>query len=299
MIVDPRPSCRWTLRTRSIALGERTLVAGVVNVTPDSFSDGGQFSSWASAVEQALRLLDEGADILDLGGESTRPGERAAVSAQEEMDRVLPVLETVLHERPGALVSIDTYKAETAVAAVQAGAEIVNDVSGFLWDPSMAAACASLRCGVILMHARGRSGQWAGLPALARDEVVPLVRRELEERCACAAAAGVPRAALVLDPGFGFGKSFEENYPLLADLGQLRALGYPILVGPSRKRFLGRTLAELYGRDIAPDQRGYGTLAAVTAAVLAGAHIVRVHDVKAAREAAAVADAIREAGAHQ
>lgn len=293
MIVDPRPRCRWTLHRRSLALGERTLVAGVINVTPDSFSDGGEFSSWASAVEHALRLLDEGADILDLGGESTRPGAHEVISAEEEMDRILPVLETVLQERPAAILSIDTYKAETAIAGVAAGAEIVNDVSGFLWDDAMAETCAKLRCGVILMHTRGRSGQWQTLPALAPDEIVPLVVRELGERSACAVEAGVMQGSVVIDPGLGFGKSFDENYPLLAGLGELRRLGYPILAGPSRKGFLGRTLRPLYGRDAEPGDRGNATLAAITAAVLAGAHIVRVHDVKAAREAAAIADAIR------
>ena len=294
MIVVPRPHFDWRLRTRSLALGARTLLVGVVNLTPDSFSDGGQFRSSAQAVEHCLGLLQEGADILDLGAESTRPGKRRAVSAQEELDRVLPVLEGVLRERPGTVLSIDTYKAATASATVAAGAEIVNDISGFLWDEAMAATCAELRCGVILMHTRGRTHEWRNLPPLPRGEVVPLVLRELQDRADTALAAGMERARIALDPGFGFGKSFEENYPLLAHLDALHALGYPILAGTSRKSFLGRTLAQIYGHDAPPEQRGNATLASVTAAVLAGAHLVRVHDVRAAREAVAIADAIRE-----
>ncbi len=269
------------------------MVVGVVNVTPDSFSDGGKFFSAARAVEHALRLLDEGADILDLGGESTRPGTRPPVSAQEELDRVLPVIEAILHERSGTILSIDTYKAETARAAVTAGAEIVNDVSGFLWDPGMAAICAELGCGVILMHTRGRSQEWRTQPPLPHDEVVTLVLRELEQRTRAALAAGVRQAAIVLDPGFGFGKALDENYPLLAHFEALHALGYPLLAGPSRKSFLGKTLAPIHGHDIPPDQRDNATLAAITATVLAGAHLVRVHNVQAAREAIAIADAIR------
>ncbi len=270
------------------------MLIGVVNVTPDSFSDGGKFFSTVQAVEHAMQLLDEGADILDLGGESTRPGARPSVSAQEELDRVLPVIETIQQERPGTVLSIDTYKAETARAAVTAGAEIVNDVSGFLWDPAMAATCAELGCGVILMHTRGRGSEWRAQPPLPHNEVVPLVLRELEERSRAALAAGVQRAAIVLDPGFGFGKSLDENYPLLAHFEELHALGYPLLAGPSRKSFLGKTLASTCGRDVPPGQRDNATLAAITAAVLAGAHLVRVHSVQAAREAIAIADAIRD-----
>ncbi len=293
MPVAPRPHFRWVLHTRSLPLGERTLLVGVVNITPDSFSDGGKFLSAASAIDHALQLLDEGADILDLGGESTRPGTRPPVSTQEELDRVLPVIGAILQQRPGTILSIDTYKAETARAAVNAGAEIVNDVSGFLWDPAMASTCAELRCGVILMHTRGRSSEWSAQPPLPHDKVVPLVLRELEERSRAARIAGVEPAAIVLDPGFGFGKSLDENYPLLAQFEELHRLGYPVLAGPSRKRFLGRTLAQMYGHEVPPDQRVNATITAITTAVLAGAHLIRVHDVQAAREAVAIADAIR------
>ncbi|MGH9615437.1 MAG: dihydropteroate synthase [Acidobacteriaceae bacterium] len=292
MPVAPRPHFRWDLRTRSVALGQRTLLVGVINVTPDSFSDGGKFYSGADAIDHALHLLNEGADILDIGGESTRPGTRPEISSQEEQDRVLPVVERILQQRPGTILSIDTYKAETARAAVGAGSEIVNDVSGFLWDPAMAAACAELKCGVILMHTRGRSSEWRTQPPLAHEKVVPLVLRELKERSRAALAAGVKASAIVLDPGFGFGKSLDENYPLLAHFEELHALGYPLLAGPSRKAFLGKTLARAYGHDVPADRRDNATIAAITAAVLAGAHLVRVHDVQRAREAVAIADAI-------
>lgn len=294
MPVAPRPHFRWALRSHSLTLGPRTLLVGVLNVTPDSFSDGGQFLSATNAIDHGLRLLDEGADILDIGGESTRPGTRPPVSAQEELDRLLPAMEGILQRRPETMLSIDTYKAETARAAVLAGAQIVNDVSGFLWDSAMAAACAELRCGVILMHTRGRSQEWSTQPPLPREEVAPLVLRELKQRADAAIAAGIEPAAIVLDPGFGFGKVLDENYPLLAHFDELHALGHPMLAGVSRKAFLGRALAQIYGHEVPTDQRGNATLAAITAAVLAGAHLVRVHDVKAAREAVAIADAIRD-----
>jgi dihydropteroate synthase len=293
MIVAPRPLFNWRLRTRLLPLGERTLLVGVVNITPDSFSDKGKFFSREAAVEHALKLLEQGADILDMGGESTRPGSRPPVSAQEEVDRVLPVLKIVLRERPGAIVSIDTYKAEVARAALAAGAEIVNDVSGFLWDEAMAATCAELGCGVVLMHTRGKMHEWRTQPRLQRDEVVPLVLGGLRERADAALAAGVQRERIVLDPGFGFGKVGDENYPMLAHLDAFGALGSPILAGTSRKSFLGKTLEKLYGNAVPPEQRLNATLASITAAVLAGAHLIRTHDIQAAREAVAIADAIR------
>jgi dihydropteroate synthase len=283
------------LRTRVLALGERTLVMGILNLTPDSFSDGGQFDSVEAATGRGLALLDEGADLLDLGGESTRPG-AVELSAEEEQARVLPVLEAILRERPGAVLSVDTYHASTAERAVAAGAEIVNDVSGLLWDEAMGAACARVRCGVILMHTRGRPSDWAALPGLAADEVVPLVRRELEERVAMALGAGIAKDSIVLDPGFGFGKRGQENYPLLAGFGELQGLGYPMLAGISRKGFLGQSLARLHeGRVPTASARLAATIAANTAAILAGAHLVRVHDVLAGLEAAAVADETLEA----
>src|ERR1019366_3309514 len=217
----------WRLRTRSLALGERTLLMGILNVTPDSFSDGGRFLSPQAALSHALQMLDDGADILDLGGESTRPNS-VPIAPADEQARVLPVLRAILAARPDAIVSIDTYHAVTARLAVEAGAEIVNDVSGHLWDPHMAQTCASLQCGAILMHTRGRPQEWRTLPALAPDEVVPLVLRDLEARAGAALAAGIARASIVLDPGFGFGKAFEENFPLLAGLETLQSLGFPL-----------------------------------------------------------------------
>jgi dihydropteroate synthase len=282
----------WRLRTRSLALGPRTLVMGILNATPDSFSDGGQFLDPRVALTHALQMLDEGADILDLGGESTRPN-ATPITPAEEQERVLPVLRAILAARPNTILSIDTTHAETARLAIEAGAEIVNDVSGFLWDEEMAATCASLNCGVVLMHTRGRPQEWRSLPALAPDEVLPLVLRELEERLQAALAAGVRREAIVLDPGFGFGKAFDENFPLIAQFDRLHSLGFPLLVGLSRKGFLRRT-SQQKDQPLAEPMRALqeATTAANTAAILAGAHILRVHDVCPAREAAAIADRI-------
>jgi dihydropteroate synthase len=289
-----RPAAAWQLRTRSLELGARTLVMGVLNVTPDSFSDGGLYLSAHAAIEQALEQLDAGADLLDIGGESTRPGLAALiVSAEEEQDRILPVLSAVLRERPQAVLSVDTYKAATARAAVAAGAEIVNDISGLAWDTEMAATCAELACGVVLMHTRGRPPEWPTLPCLAAAEVMPLVRSGLAQSLERALDAGVERSRIALDPGYGFGKIFSENHPLLAHQDELLALGQPLLAGVSRKSFLGRILGSAVGEASVPvSGRGNATLAATTAAILAGASIVRVHDVRTAREAAAVADAI-------
>lgn len=266
---------------------------GVLNITPDSFSGDGLVADQNLAIERGLAMLEAGATILDIGGESTRPGKREALPAEEEIGRVLPVISGILKHRPDATISIDTYKAETARAAVGAGAEIVNDVSGFLWDEAMAATCAELACGVVLMHTRGRPEEWSRLPHVAADEALALVKRELRERLSAGLAAGVPAERIVLDPGIGFGKAYESNYALVARLEKLRDLGRPLLSGVSRKSFLGRTLAPLRGGVDAPaDQRGNATIAAVTASILAGADIVRVHDVRPAVEAAAIADAV-------
>ncbi len=318
----------WQLRTRTLDLGRRTLVMGVVNITPDSFSDGGLFLDSEAAVAHALQLLDEGADLLDLGAESTRPGSRAgsadgpavhpndkdpslhpsiqksfagdpeslgtpAVSADEEQARLLPVLEGILRMRPYAIVSVDTYKAATARAALQAGAEIVNDVSGFAWDAEIASVCAEARCGVVLMHTRGRPEEWQAQPPLEPDELLAMVRAGLTSSLEKAAAAGIQPEAIVLDPGYGFGKRFEENYALLARQAELLALGRPMLAGVSRKSFLGRTLASLHGgNDAPPEARETAGVAALAAAILHGASIVRVHAVRQAVEAARIADAV-------
>jgi dihydropteroate synthase len=298
-----RTIAEWRLRTRTLELGRRTLVMGVVNITPDSFSDGGLFLDPEAAVEHALRLLDEGAEILDLGAESTRPGSRAggaagsesapAVSAEEEQARLLPVLEGILATRPEAIVSVDTYKAATARAALVAGAEIVNDVSGLQWDAGMAAVCAEFKSGVVLMHTRGRPEDWRTQPQLAPDELLATVRSGLAASLAAAAQAGVALESIVLDPGYGFGKRLDENYALLARQAELLSLGRPLLAGLSRKSFLGRTLAPLYaGQDAPVEARETASVAALVAAILHGASIVRVHAIRPAVEAALIADAV-------
>lgn len=302
-----RPSFDWNIGARSLALGERTLVMGVVNVTPDSFSDGGLYLEPAAAVAHALHLLDEGADILDIGGESTRPGAAVAptsedaraprrqspVSAEEELKRVLRVIEEIKRARPECVISIDTYKAEVARAAVAAGAQIVNDVSAFRWDPAMAGTVAEMGCGCVLMHMRGRPKEWRNLPP--PEDVVSLVEQDLQHWADAAVEAGVARERIALDPGFGFGKNFEQNYPLLARLDELHQLGFPLVVGTSRKSFIGRALRR-DGRDAPVDERGFGTLASETVAMLKGAHIIRTHDVKACVDAARIADAILKQG---
>ncbi len=307
---------QWNLGGRALELGKRTLIMGIVNVTPDSFSDGGQFLDRDQAIAHAERLLDEGADIIDIGGESTRPGARVdagtskseaktapttrgdgsapAVSAQEELKRILPVIAELKKKHPAAVLSVDTYKADVARAAVGAGAEIVNDVSGFRWDARMAKTVAELKCGAVLMHMRGRPEEWRSLPP--PGDIVLLVKRELKEWAEKAVLAGVRRERIVLDPGFGFGKSFDENYPLLGRFSELQAAGFPLLAGTSRKSFIGRTLArDEDGKDAPTEGRLYGTLATQTALILKGAHILRTHDVKAAVEAARVTDKILQA----
>ena len=281
---------QWDLGTRTLELGRRTLLMGIVNVTPDSFSDGGLHLEAAQAVEHALRLLDEGAEIIDIGGESTRPGAMAVARALE-LERILPVIEGLKRARPDAIVSVDTYKASVARAAVEAGAEIVNDVSGGTWDAGMLDTLTSLRCGFVLMHMRGRPVSWRSLPPIG--DAVGVVRDELAQR-AEAAAGKIGRERIVLDPGFGFGKSFEENYPLAAHFETLGELGYPLLGGVSRKSFIGRMLAST-GGDASLGDRLHGTLAVETALVLKGAHIIRTHDVGASRDAVRAADAILRA----
>jgi dihydropteroate synthase len=296
-----RKETEWKLRTRTLKLGRRTLVMGVVNVTPDSFSDS--FLVSEKAVGHALRLLDEGADIVDIGAESTRPGTKVggdtgnapAVSAEEEQARLLPVLEGVLRARPGAIISVDTYKANTARAAIAAGAEIVNDVSGFSWVSGMEVVAAETGCGLVLTHTRGRPDAWATQPPLERDELMRQVSAGLQASLEKAADAGIPREAVVLDPGYGFGKRGAENFTLLRRQAELLKLGRPLLAGVSRKSFLGQALAPLYGGSAAPvDARETASVAGMVAAILAGSSIVRVHRVREAVEAALVADAVME-----
>jgi dihydropteroate synthase len=285
----PRRRFRLRLPTHTLQLGERTLVMGVLNVTPDSFSDGGKFFDTEHAIEQALATEQAGADLLDVGGESTRPGS-AGISVQEELARVSPVLQA-LRGRLRIPVSIDTQKSEVAEAALDAGAQIINDISGLKSDPRIAEVAARRSVPLILMHMRGepRTMQAGGF---ARD-VVRDVLQGLRRSVAIARKYGVAKSQIILDPGIGFGKSFAQNYELLQKLPQLAKLGYPLLVGTSRKGFLGATLAR-DGKPAPPDQRIWGTAATVTASILNGAHIVRVHDVAEMVQVARVVDCLLE-----
>ena len=287
-----RPVFTWNLGSRSLELGKRTLVMGIVNVTPDSFSDGGEHFAPDAAVAYALSVLDQGADIVDVGSESTRPGanvgsKNPTVSAEEELRRSLPVIEGVKRARPDAVISVDTYKASVAAAAVAAGAEIVNEVSGLQWDPQMSKTLASLSCGAILMHTRGRPDEWRSLPTV--PDMVVLVKKELRERAEAAVMAGIRRDHIALDPGFGFGKRSEENYPLLRRFQEFHDLRFPIVAGVSRKSFVGRALAR-NGKEPDAKDRLFGTLGAEVAAALKGAHIIRTHDVRACVEALKLTD---------
>jgi dihydropteroate synthase len=292
-----RPIFQWNIGSRVLELGRRTLIMGVVNVTPDSFSDGGLYLDAEKAVVRAEQLLDDGASIIDVGGESTRPGVSTSepVSEEEERRRVLPVIRDLKRRRPDAIVSVDTYKASVARAAIEVGAEVVNDVSGFRWDPDskMAKTLAELKVGAVLMHSRGRPEEWGSLPPIG--DPVLMVKRDLRQWAEAATLAGIKRDRLVLDPGFGFGKRFDENYPLLAHFAELQQMGFPLLAGVSRKSFIGRTLAR-DGKDAGVTERLYGTLAAETGLILKGAHIIRTHDVRFTLEAARVSDAMVASG---
>ena len=284
----PRPQL-FTLKLarRTIALGARTLVMGVLNVTPDSFSDGGRYASIDAVLARAEEMLAEGADVLDVGGESTRPG-AASVPADEEKRRVVPIIERLTKLGFPLPISLDTTKREVAAAGLAAGAEVINDVSALRFDLALADEVARARAGLILMHSRGTPDRMHGLEPVA--DILGEVENGLRAGIDAAAAAGVARDALVLDPGIGFGKSHEQNLILLAQFKNLsvRLPDFPWLVGTSRKSFIGKILG-----GAAPTDRLFGTMASVTAAVLGGAHIVRVHDVAATVETVRVADAIK------
>jgi dihydropteroate synthase len=282
-----RGKFRLKLRSRTLVLGERTLVMGVLNVTPDSFSDGGTYEQPEAAVEHALAMEHAGADLLDIGGESTRPGSKET-SPSEEQDRVLPVLEG-LRGRLKIPISIDTRRSAVAELAIRAGAEIINDVSGLRSDEGMAQVAAECGVPLILMHMRGEPATMQRGP-FARD-VMKDVAQGLRASIAKARKAGVAKSQIILDPGIGFGKSYSQNYELLEKLPLLAKLGYPLLVGASRKEFLGATLAR-DGKPVPPEQRIWGTAATVTASILNGAHIVRVHDVAELVQVAKVADCV-------
>ena len=264
-------------------LGERTLVMGVLNVTPDSFSDGGRYFSLDAAVERAIEIERAGADILDIGGESTRPGSEG-ISADEELRRVVPVIER-LRGRLKIPISVDTSKSEVGEAAAEAGAEILNDVTALRADPKLAEIARRKKLPLILMHMRGEPRTMQKKP-FARS-VLRDVTAGLRRAAAVARRAGVAKSQIVLDPGIGFGKSTAQNYELLARLPELARLGFPLMVGTSRKGFIGKTLG-----GIPAAERSWGTAASVTASILAGAHIVRVHDVREMVQVARVADAV-------
>jgi len=281
----------------TLQIGERTLVMGILNVTPDSFSDGGEFFSLDKALAHAEQMIAAGAGIIDVGGESTRPGSAAIVSAEEELDRVLPVIEA-LAKCSRIPISIDTTKAAVARAALNAGAAIVNDISALRFEPEIANEVAKSGAGLVLMHSRGTPGALHGLPPVA--DIIEEVTSSLRSSIEIALERGVKREAIVIDPGIGFGKSQEQNIELLAKLDQLIAAfpDFPLLIGTSRKSFLGRILADRDGNAGPPEERLHASLASLVVAILKGAHIVRVHDVKAAVETIKTADAIRPAPAN-
>ena len=288
---------RLKLKRTTLVMGERTLVMGVLNVTPDSFSDGGKFFRLDRAVEAALATQRAGADLLDIGAESTRPGSMG-IAASEEIARLLPVLQA-LRGRLKIPISVDTQKATVAEIALGAGAQILNDISGLKNDPRLATVAAKFRAPLILMHMRGTPRSMQKGP-FAKD-VLKDVTRGLRESIATARRAGVAKSRIILDPGIGFGKSFVQNYELLGKLPHLAELGYPLLVGTSRKGFLGATLAR-NGKPAPPEERLWATAATVTASILNGAHIVRVHDVDEMVQVARVSDCLlhpRRGSAHR
>ena len=281
----------WHIRNRVLTIGERTLIMGVLNVTPDSFSDGGQFFTLDSALAHAEQMISEGADIIDVGGESTRPGGGEPVSAEKEIERVVPVIEA-LASRTDTPISVDTTKSEVARAALDTGAAIVNDISALRFDFYVADAVARAGAGLVLMHSRGTPATRHRLPPVA--DIMQEVKHSLRASVNMAERRGVKRESIVIDPGIGFGKSQEQNLELIAKLDQLIAAfpDYPLLIGTSRKSFIGRILADETGTPAPPDDRLHGTMATITTAILRGAHIVRVHDVKATVDTMRVANSL-------
>jgi dihydropteroate synthase len=274
-------------RGQSFDLGRKTWLMGVVNVTPDSFFDGGLYYEPARAIERALSLASEGADIIDVGGESSRPGS-VPIPAKDEIARVLPVVE-ILKQKRDILISVDTSKAEVAEAALAAGADIINDISAGRFAPRLLPLVAESGAGLILMHMKGTPRTMQTAPRY--DDVVSEVKSFLLERIEAAESSGVSRESIIVDPGIGFGKNLEHNLALLNNLGALAELGRPVLVGISRKSFIGKIL------NLEAADRLEGTIAAAVVSILHGAHLLRVHDVLAVRRAAAVAEAILSQGA--
>src|SRR5215211_7723296 len=280
-------TARNTDRAGTLTDGPGPVVVGILNVTPDSFSDGGGFLDPEAAAEQAATMVEEGADMLDVGGESTRPGSHP-VSQEEEIRRVVPVLKRILSTRPEAVISIDTYRSGTATAALEAGASLVNDVTALRGDPRMASVIQEAACPVILMHMQGEPKTMQKEPHY--EDVVGEVRDFLAERAEYAVTAGVRSENVIVDPGIGFGKNLEHNLALLRNLDAVVDLGFPVLIGASRKTFIGRITGVQEARD-----RVFGTVAATVLAYQQGATYFRVHDVRANREALAVAEAVLHA----
>jgi dihydropteroate synthase len=278
----PRKHYEWKLKSRTIQLGERTLIVGILNVTPDSFSDGGKYLDPDRAFARAIEMEEEGADIVDIGAESTRPGS-SRLSEEEELRRLVPVLKR-LRGKLSIPISVDTYKAAVAERAIELGAEIINDPSGLTFDAQLAHAAAQGDAGLILNHMRGTPENWAKLPPL--PDVMGMIMHDLDAAAHRARRAGVDRSRIVIDPGLGFGKRKEQNSDILARLYQLAKLDYPILTAPSRKSFLKQATEE---------ETAFATASAVAAAILGGAHLVRVHDVREMRVVAGVADAVSAA----
>jgi dihydropteroate synthase len=276
---------------RTLPIGGRTLIMGVLNVTPDSFSDGNQFLNSEKAIAHAEQMIEEGADIIDVGGESTRPG-GAPVTAGEEIERVVPVIQGIV-KRSKTPISIDTTKSEVARAALDSGAVIVNDISALRFDFHVADEAARAGAGLVLMHSRGTPATMHKLPPV--PDIIQEVTRSLSSSIKMAERRGVKRGSIVVDPGIGFGKSQEQNVELIAKLDQLvKAFpDFPLLIGTSRKSVIGRILGDENGEPAPVTERLHGTMASITAAVLKGAHLVRVHDVNAAKDAIRVTDALR------
>ena len=259
-----------------------TLIMGILNMTPDSFSDGGQFKSHDKAIDHALKMVEEGANIIDIGGESTRPGAEA-VQLEEELSRTIPIIEAV-RLKSDCLISIDTYKSKVAKAALDAGADMVNDISGLTFDHNMASLVAERNVPVIIMHIKGKPGDMQKNPNY--DNLIKEIKAFFEVQISIAKRARIDSGNIILDPGIGFGKRLEDNFGIIRELGQISTMGYPVLLGPSRKSFIGFTL------DLPVEERIEGTLASITAGVINGARIVRVHDIRATRRTLTITEKI-------
>ena len=259
-----------------------TLIMGILNMTPDSFSDGGQFKSHDKAIDHALKMVEEGANIIDIGGESTRPGAES-VQLEEELSRTIPIIEAV-RLKSDCLISIDTYKSKVVTAALAAGADMVNDISGLTFDHNMASLVAERNVPVIIMHIKGKPGDMQKNPNY--DNLIKEIKAFFEVQIAIAKRARIDSGNIILDPGIGFGKRLEDNFEIIRELGQISTMGYPVLLGPSRKSFIGFTL------DLPIEERIEGTLASITAGVINGARIVRVHDIRATRRTLTITEKI-------